>query len=89
MAYRPGSATIEFLLVDAAGERVPGELWAQYGLAGVLEHEGFVRDVMAAMDRAGVGVEQFHPEYGVNQFEMSLAPASRWPRPTNWFWPGF
>ncbi|MCB1290537.1 MAG: glutamine synthetase, partial [Mycobacterium sp.] len=64
---------IEFLLVDAAGERVPGELWAQYGLAGVLEHEGFVRDVMAAMDRAGVGVEQFHPEYGVNQFEMSLA----------------
>ena len=67
---------IEFLLVDAAGERVPGELWAQYGLAGVLEHEGFVREVMAAMDRAGVGVEQFHPEYGVNQFEMSLAPAS-------------
>ncbi|MCB1264552.1 MAG: glutamine synthetase [Mycobacterium sp.] len=67
---------IEFLLVDAAGDRVPGELWAQYGLAGVLEHENFVRDVMAAMARAGVGVEQFHPEYGVNQFEMSLSPAS-------------
>jgi len=67
---------IEFLLVDPAGNRLPGELWAQYGLAGVLEHEGFVRDVMAAMAAAGVGVEQFHPEYGVNQFEISLSPRS-------------
>ena len=58
------------------GSRLPGQLWAQYGLAGVLEHEGFVRDVMAAMAAAGVDIEQFHPEYGVNQFEISLAPAS-------------
>ena len=67
---------IEFLVVDPAGDRLPGQLWAQYGLAGVLEHEAFIRDVMAAMAVAGVNVEQFHPEYGVNQFEMSLAPAS-------------
>lgn len=67
---------IEFLLVDPAGERLPGQLWAQYGLAGVLEYETFVRDALAAMATAGVHVEQFHPEYGVNQFEMSLAPAS-------------
>ena len=67
---------IEFVLVGPEGQQLPGQLWAQYGLAGVLEHEGFVRDVMAAMLAAGVAVEQFHPEYGVNQFEMSLAPAS-------------
>ena len=67
---------IEFLLIDPAGNRLPGELWAQYGLAGVLEHEDFVRDVMAALAAAGVGVEQFHPEYGVNQFEISLSPRS-------------
>lgn len=67
---------IEFLVVDPAGDRLPGQLWAQYGLAGVLEHEAFVRDLMAATTAAGVHVEQFHPEYGVNQFEMSLAPAS-------------
>ena len=67
---------IEFLLVDPSGNRLPGELWAQYGLAGVLEHEGFVRDVMAAMNVAGVAVEQFHPEYGLNQFEISLSPRS-------------
>jgi len=65
---------IEFLLVDAEGGRLPSTLWAQYGLAGVLEHEGFVRDVTAAAAAAGVGLEQFHPEYGANQFEISLAP---------------
>ena len=67
---------IEFLVVDPAGNRLPGQLWAQYGLAGVLEFEGFIRDVMAATAASGVGVEQFHPEYGVNQFEMSLTPAA-------------
>lgn len=67
---------IEFLLVGPAGDRLPGQLWAQYGLAGVLEHEEFVRDVVNAMTAAGVDIEQFHPEYGVNQFEISLSPAS-------------
>ncbi|OBG18777.1 glutamine synthetase family protein [Mycobacterium sp. 852002-51057_SCH5723018] len=65
---------IEFILVDPQGDRLPATLWAQYGLAGVLEHEGFVRDVNVAATAAGVGVEQFHPEYGANQFEISLSP---------------
>ena len=65
---------IEFLLVDPDGEQLPSALWAQYGLAGVLEHEAFVRDVIAAATTAGVGIEQFHPEYGANQFEISLSP---------------
>jgi glutamine synthetase len=65
---------IEFLLVDPHGERLPSALWAQYGLAGVLEYEGFVRDVSAGATVAGVPIEQFHPEYGANQFEISLAP---------------
>jgi glutamine synthetase len=65
---------IEFLLVDQDGGRLPAALWAQYGLAGVLEHEAFVRDVHAAATAAGVGIEQFHPEYGANQFEISLSP---------------
>jgi glutamine synthetase len=65
---------IEFLLVDADGGRLPSALWAQYGLVGVLEHEAFVRDVNASATTAGVGIEQFHPEYGANQFEISLSP---------------
>jgi glutamine synthetase len=67
---------IEFLLVGPDGDRLPSHLWAQYGAAGVLEHEEFVRDVTTAAATAGVGVEQFHPEYGVNQFEISLSPLS-------------
>jgi len=67
---------MEFVLVDPVGNRLPGDLWAQYGLAGVLEHENFVRAAMAALAAAGVGVEQFHPEYGVNQFEISLSPTT-------------
>ena len=65
---------IEFVLVGPDGSRLPSTLWAQYGLAGVLEHEAFVRDVIQSAAAAGVAIEQFHPEYGANQFEISLSP---------------
>jgi glutamine synthetase len=65
---------MEFVLVGPDGSELPSDLWAQYGLAGVLEHEGFVHDVLAAAAAAGVGIEQLHPEYGLNQFEISLRP---------------
>lgn len=67
---------MEFLLVAPDGSRLPAPLWAQYGLAGVLEHEGFVRDVINAATSSGVSIEQCHPEYGLNQFEISLTPQS-------------
>lgn len=67
---------IEFMLVGPDGAALPGNLWAQYGLAGVLEFESFIRDVTAAATASRVEIEQFHPEYGVNQFEISLAPQS-------------
>jgi glutamine synthetase len=65
---------IEFLLVNPDGSQLPSALWAQYGIVGVLEHEDFVREVIGAAATAGVGIEQFHPEYGLNQFEISLSP---------------
>ncbi|EFG79181.1 glutamate--ammonia ligase, catalytic domain protein [Mycobacterium parascrofulaceum ATCC BAA-614] len=65
---------VEFLLVAPDGGRLPSTLWAQYGLAGILEHEAFVRDVTRSAAAAGIAIEQFHPEYGANQFELSLAP---------------
>jgi glutamine synthetase len=67
---------MEFVLVGPDGGRLPSHMWAQYGLAGVLEFEGFVRDVTNAATSSSVAIEQFHPEYGVNQFEISLAPLS-------------
>ncbi len=65
---------IEFLLVQPDGHRLPSTAWAQYGLAGVLEHEAFVRDVIIATSLSGIAIEQLHPEFGTNQFEISLAP---------------
>ncbi|MBO0866045.1 MAG: glutamine synthetase [Mycobacterium sp.] len=65
---------IEFVLVNPDGSRLPSTLWAQYGLVGLLEHEAFLRDVTATATAAGVGIEQLHPEYGPNQFEISLTP---------------
>jgi glutamine synthetase len=67
---------MEFVLVGPDGARLPSHLWAQYGLAGVLEYEDFVKDVTESALAAGVAIEQFHPEYGANQFEISLAPRS-------------
>lgn len=67
---------MEFVLVNPDGSRLPSTLWAQYGLAGLLEHEAFVRDVIATANSSGVGIEQFHPECGINQFEISLTPLS-------------
>jgi glutamine synthetase len=67
---------MEFVLVGPDGSALPSRMWAQYGLAGVLEFEGFVRDVTDAATGSGVGIEQFHPEYGANQFEISLSPLS-------------
>src|SRR5208283_2898205 len=52
---------MEFLLVAPDGARLPSTLWAQYGLAGVLEHEAFIRDVIGSAAAAGVAIEQFHP----------------------------
>lgn len=65
---------IEFVLVGPEGGELPSALWAQYGLVGVLEREAFIRDVIGAAAVAGVGIEQLHPEYGANQFEISLSP---------------
>jgi len=67
---------MEFVLVAPDGSRLPAHMWAQYGLAGVLEFEGFVRDVTNAATASGVAIEQFHPEYGLNQFEISMSPQS-------------
>ncbi len=65
---------LEFVLVGPDGGRLPSVLWAPYGAAGAFEHEEFVREVLADCRTAGVSVEQLHPEYGRNQFEMSLEP---------------
>src|SRR4029079_1784728 len=71
-----GGQEREFCLVGPDGTRLPAHLWAQYGLAGVLEYEGFVRDVTNAATASGVAIAQLHPEHRPTQFEISLSPQS-------------
>lgn len=65
---------IEFVLVAPDGARLPSGPWAQYGLTGVLDREHFIHDLFSAAAGAGIAIEQLHPEYGQNQFELSLRP---------------
>jgi glutamine synthetase len=44
-----------------------------YGLSRVTGAADYVRDVLTALEAAGVRLEQIHPEYGPAQFEVSVA----------------
>ncbi|MEV6013354.1 glutamine synthetase family protein [Streptomyces sp. NPDC051976] len=66
---------LEFTLTDGDGQALPARHWQGYGLGAVLDRGTFLADVTDALESAGVPVEQLHAEYGVGQFEVSLAPA--------------
>jgi glutamine synthetase len=59
----------------AADGPVPAHAGPAYGLGALLDLEDFVTDAVQELERVGVGVEQFHPEYGPGQMEVSLSPA--------------
>ncbi len=44
-----------------------------YGLSRVTGSADYLRDVLGALEAAGVAVAQIHPEYGPAQFEVSVA----------------
>jgi glutamine synthetase len=54
---------------------VPAHAGPAYGLGALLDLEEFATDAVQELERVGVGVEQFHPEYGPGQMEVSLSPA--------------
>jgi len=67
---------LEFQLGAADGSPLPATGWAPYSLAGVIQHEEFIRELYAAAGQAGLEIDQVHPEYAVRQLEFSLAPQS-------------
>lgn len=67
---------LEFQLASADGTPLPAAGWAPYSLAGVVQHEEFVRAVYADAEAVGLQIDQLHPEYALRQFEFSLAPQS-------------
>jgi glutamine synthetase len=67
---------LEFFLVAPDGSALEDTRWVPYGATGLLDRSEFVDDLLSALNHAGVQVEQIHAEYGRNQFEFSLPPAS-------------
>ncbi len=79
---RPGSATRSSSCSSArTAAGCPVTCGRSTGWPVCSSTRAFIRDVIAAAATAGVEIEQFHPEYGVNQFEISLPPHPRSPRP--------
>src|SRR5215469_3234149 len=59
---------------DADGTFVPACAGPAYGMTRVIELSNYSREVVEAIERQGVTVEQFHPEYAAGQLEVSVAP---------------
>lgn len=67
---------LEFVLVNPDGSALEAGHWTPYGLGGLLDRADFVDGLVREMSDAGIPLEQVHAEYGQNQFEFSLPPAS-------------
>lgn len=65
---------LEFQLAAADGSPLPTTGWAPYSLAGVLQHEDFVREFYRMAELAELRIQQLHAEYAVRQFEFCLEP---------------
>ena len=67
---------LEFFLVAPDGSALETAPWVPYGATGLLDRSEFLDGLLTALNHAGLPVEQIHAEYGRNQFEFSLPPAS-------------
>jgi glutamine synthetase len=57
----------------AGGAFIPATAGPAYGFTRLSERSDYVRDLLVALDKQGVEVDQIHPEYGAGQFEVSVA----------------
>jgi glutamine synthetase len=60
---------------EADGSFVPACTGPAYSMTRVIELSDYGRAVVGALERQGVVVEQFHPEYAAGQLEISVAAA--------------
>jgi glutamine synthetase len=68
------SFEVEWALgTDDEGRFVPACTGPAYGMTRVIELSDYSREVVEALEREGVVVEQFHPEYAAGQLEISMA----------------
>jgi glutamine synthetase len=67
---------IEWALgAEADGGFRPACSGPAYGMTRVVELSDYGREVVGALERQGLTVEQFHPEYAAGQLEVSVAAA--------------
>jgi glutamine synthetase len=59
---------------DDNGSFVPACNGPAYSMTRVIELSDYGREVVEALEREGIRVEQFHPEYAAGQLEVSIAP---------------
>jgi len=70
------SFEIEWALgTDDNGRFVPACTGPAYGMTRVIELSDYSRELVEALEREGIVVEQFHPEYAAGQLEISVATA--------------
>ncbi len=63
-------------LLSAGGDHASAEPWSPYGIRTSLDRSNFLVDLAVAAENAGLEIEQLHTEYGHDQVEVSLAPAT-------------
>lgn len=69
-----GAFEIEWSLSDGDGEDfTPASTGPAYGMSRLTELSGYLRDLLEALVRTGVSVDQLHPEYAPGQYEVSVA----------------
>lgn len=64
---------IEWALSTTEPDFAPAALGPAYGYTRLIERSDYLRDLLIALDRQGVSVDQIHPEYGSAQYEISVA----------------
>ena len=68
------SFEVEWALgTEDGGRFVPACAGPAYGMTRVIELSDYGREVVEALGREGIVVEQFHPEYAAGQLEVSVA----------------
>jgi glutamine synthetase len=69
-------AELECTMLTSDAQHASTEPWSPYGIRTSLDRSAFLVDLMVTAERAGLVIDQLHTEYGHDQFEVALAPAT-------------
>ncbi|RDH80627.1 glutamine synthetase [Mycolicibacterium moriokaense] len=67
---------LECTMLSADAGHASVDPWSPYGVRTSLDRSAFLVDLAEAAEQADLSIEQIHTEYGHDQLEVSLAPAT-------------